>query len=149
MVMEDWKLFMKDKSPSLCNQALSLVSRDSRIPHCFSQPHLETESQTNPFPATKKKKKRHQTLLAFPYMMKHNTPSKSQTLLDVYWPFVTGAKCYPCCPNPLGLPYLLTEYFATLLGKKWKWIRCELVVLSSLMENEWCKTQAEKKAMSV
>lgn len=58
MVMEDLKLFMKDKSTSLCNQALSLVSRDSQIPNCFSQPRLETESQSNPFPATKKKKKR-------------------------------------------------------------------------------------------
>lgn len=118
--MEDLKIFMKDESISLFNQALSLVCRDSQIPSCFSQPHLETDFQTNPFPATKKEK-RHQTLRVFPYTMKHNTPSKCQTLLDFYWSFVTEARLHPSSPNPLQLPYLQTVLDHTKLAKKWKW----------------------------
>lgn len=53
-------------------------------------------------------------------MMKHNTPSKCQTLLDFYWSFVTEAKFHSSCPNPLRLPYLQTVVCHTKLGE-WKW----------------------------
>ena len=57
MVTEHLKLFMTDESTSFSNQAWSLVSRDSQIPSCFLQSHLETKFQSNLF-LTEKKKKR-------------------------------------------------------------------------------------------
>lgn len=111
--MEDLKLFVKVESISLFNQALSLVSRVSQIPSCFSQPHLETDSQTNPFPATRKKKKRHQTLLVFPYTMKHNTPSKCQTRQTSTGPLSQKLDCIPAAQTHSDCP-TYRQYWTTL-----------------------------------
>ena len=132
MVTEHLKLCMTDESTSFSNQAWGLVSRDSQIPSCFLQPHLETKFQSNLFLTERKKKKRHQILLAFPYMMKHNTLSKCQALLDFYWSFVTEAKFHPSCPNPLRLPTYRQHLPTLSQGSNGnEAVICELVVLSS------------------
>lgn len=106
-------------------------SPETQIPSCFLQPHLETKFQSNLF-LTEKKKKRHQILLAFPYMMKHNTLSKCQALLDFYWSFVTEAKFHPSCPNPLRLPTYRQHLPTLSQGSNGnEAVICELVVLSS------------------
>lgn len=119
----------------------SVWSSETQIPSCLSQPHPDTEFQTNLFSTTKINKQK--PLLAFPYMI---LLTKCQSWLDFYWSFVTEASVPTLLPQS-RLPYLLTVLSYTTLGRKWKWGSYLWAGGFTFTEREQtCKTQAERKA---